>query len=92
MPGGQLADPVEDRPQELVEGRERQVGFRLGGAHGEGGVSPLLRQLRAGSQQGALAHPGISGEPHGAATLGHVVDGRLDLSEFGVPADQERRP
>ena len=29
MPGWQFIDPAEDRPQELVQGRESQMGFSL---------------------------------------------------------------
>jgi hypothetical protein len=48
MPGRQLVDPAEDRPQELVEGGKCQVRFALGGPDAEGGVSVGDRQFRAG--------------------------------------------
>jgi hypothetical protein len=91
MPGWQFIDPAEQRPQQLVKGRETQVGFPLGGAQAERGVPAPDRQLHSGSQQGALADPGIPGQAHGAALLSHTVKGRLDLGEFGVPPDEVRR-
>jgi hypothetical protein len=36
MPGWQLVDSAENRSQELVEGREGQMGFSLSGVDAQG--------------------------------------------------------
>jgi hypothetical protein len=43
MPSGQLVDPAEDRSQELVQGREGQMGFALSGVDAEGRITPCDR-------------------------------------------------
>ena len=87
---GQLAGAVDDRPQQLVQPGERQLGL---GLHAGAGEHPhAVRLLQGVLQQRGLADPGVAAQDERAAArlpgrLEEAVDGRA----LALPAQQHGR-
>ena len=88
--GGQRVEVVEDRQQQLVQARERQVrlGLHAGGAeHPHAAAGRAARRL---PEQRRLPDPRLAADEQRAAPLPHPVEQARDRVQLAVAAEDQR--